>query len=261
MASKIYELYKENREAPLDEKFINNAFEIMLDDDKGLIPYIEDFRITKLPRNLIGAYSNEERCIKINKEAIEEQSINQQLFALHVLRHELEHARNLKTLYEGRKDIESLVVYYSLRSYAMEHGLDYSPNVDNLFKSFLDISIKMNYEVDPGERLADIKASKYIVNLLKNQRRTEDLLIARGMLYYAYARGYNDNGYYLDPPTYDFLLKTGMYRDHYWLKNRVNAKDYCFDTRITYGLRVTYTEYKRGISEKTKVLRKEDLNL
>ena len=64
MASKIYELYKENREAPLDEKFINNAFEIMLDDDKGLIPYIEDFRITKLPRNLIGAYSNEERCIK-----------------------------------------------------------------------------------------------------------------------------------------------------------------------------------------------------
>ncbi len=89
MASKIYELYKENKEAPLDEKFINNAFEIMLDDDKGLIPYIEDFRITKLPGNLIGAYSNEERCIKINKEAIEEQSINQQLFALHVLRHEL----------------------------------------------------------------------------------------------------------------------------------------------------------------------------
>ena len=152
-------------------------------------------------------------------------------------------------------------MYYSLRSYAMEHGLDYSPNVDNLFKSFLDISIKMNYELDPGERLADIKACKYMVNLLKNQRRTEDLLLARGMLYYAYARGYNDNGYYLDPPTYDFLLKTGMYREHYWLKNRVNAKDYCFDTRITYGLPVTYTEYKRGISEKTKVLKKEDLNL
>ena len=141
---------------------------------------------------------------------------------------------------------------------------DNSPNYLSMYRLhqiYLYYDTKLCYETDPGERIADIKACKYIVNLLKNQNNTDELLIARGMLYYAYTRGYKDNGYYLDPPTYDFLLKTGMYREHYWLKNRVNAKDYCFDTRITYGLPVTYTEYKRGISEKTKVLKKEDFNL
>ncbi len=258
MSDRVYELYQRNKNTSLDENFIIDAFEVMIDKEKELIPYVKDFQITNLPKKLLGAYSNEDRCIKISKEAIEAQPINHQLYALHVLRHELEHARNLKTLYENHRDIESLIVYYSLRAYAMEHNLEFTRNSDNLIKEFLDIGTKINYEIDPGERLADIKACKYMVNLLKNQRRSEDLLITRGMLYFAYQRGYKDNGYYLDPPTYDFLLKTGMYHDHYWLKNRVNDKDYSFETRITYGLPVTYSEYKKGVSEKTKVLRKED---
>lgn len=256
MSDRIYNLYQENKNTPLDEKFITDAFEIMIDKENDLIPYVKDFSVTNLPKKLLGAYSNEEKCIRISKEAIEEQPINHQLYALHVLRHELEHARNLKILYDNHRDIESLIVYYSLRAYAMEHNLEFTRNSDNLIKEFLDIGTKINYEIDPGERLADIKASKYMVNLLKNQRRSEDILIARGMLYYAYQRGYKDNGYYLDPPTYDFLLKTGMFHDHYWLKNRVNNKDYCFDTRITYGLPITYSEYNEKVLQKVKLQRK-----
>lgn len=257
MSDKMYELYQEYKGDSLTDEFIDQAFDIMMRDELDLIPYIQDFKIRKFSDKLLGVYSNEDRSIHINREAIARQKINPQLLALHVLRHELEHARNLKTLYEGKKDLESTLIYYSLRAYAMEHGIDYEPNLDNLNETFLAFSTKLCYETDPGERIADIKACKYIVNLLKNQRDSNELLIARGMLYYAYTRGYKDNGFYLDPPAYEFLLKTGMFHDHYWLKNRVEKKDYCYDTRITYGLPVTYSEYDKGVINKVKLYKKE----
>ena len=190
MSDKMYELYKEYKDSPLDNNFINKAFDIMLDKEPDLIPYIEDFIINNESKKSLGSYSNEEKIIRINKELIEEQPFNHQLFALNVIRHELEHARNLKSLYDGKEDIESMIVYYSLRSYAMKNDIDRYPNLDHLDKAFLDIGTKIYYELDPGERLADIKACKYIVNLIKNQRTSTDLLLARGMLYYAYQRGY-----------------------------------------------------------------------
>ena len=256
MSNKIYELYKKYQENPLDNNFINKAFENMLEEENELIPYIKDFKINNNSNRLLGSYSNEERIITINKDLIEKQPYNHQLYALHIIKHELEHARNLRTLYKGKEDIESTIIYYSLRSYAMEHNIDYYPNLDNLDKGLLDIGITINYQYDPGERLADIKASKYIVNLIKNERNTTDLLFARMMLYYAYTRGYKNNGYYLDPPTYEFLLKTGMFHNHYWLKNRVNKKNYSLNTRITYGLPITYKEFNNDIPQKVKVYKK-----
>lgn len=257
MADKIYELFQEHKDGPLKDEFINKAFDIMISNEEELLPYIKDFQIRNFSEKLLGVYSNENRSIHINREVIEKQIINPQLLTLHILKHELEHARNLKKLYDGKKDLESTLIYYSLRAYAMDHGLDYEPNLDNLCAKYLYYDTKLCYETDPGERIADIKACKYIVNLLKNQNNTDELLIARGMLYYAYTRGYKDNGYYLDPPVYEFLLRTGMFHDHYWLKNRVEKKDYCFDTRITYGLPVTYSEYDKGVMNKVKLYKNE----
>ena len=48
-----------------------------------------------------------------------------------------------------------------------------------------------------------------------------------------------------------------MFHNHYWLKNRVEKENYSFDTRITYGLPITYKEFDKGISHKTKVYKKE----
>ncbi len=138
----------------------------------------------------------------------------------------------------------------------MEHKIDKIPNLDHLSDFFLRINTKANYETDPGERLAEIKAWKYMVNLLKNQRTSDDLLKARTMLYASYIRGYKDNRYYLDPPTYEFLLKTGMFYPFNWLKNRVEKKDYSFETRITYGLPITKEEYDEKVLQKVKLKRK-----
>ena len=261
MADKIYELYQENKNRVLDDKFINSTFETMLEKESGILPYIKNFIITdedkkRFGMKLIGYYSLEDKSITINKKTIKEQSINHQLYTLHVLKHELEHVKNLKKLYEGKNDIETLIINCSLRSYAIEHGIDRLSNIDEFNKTFLNLNTWANYEIDPGERLVDIRASKYLVNLLKNQRDSEDLLIARSMLYYAYIRGYKDNRYYLDAPTLEFLRKTGMYVDANRLKTRIDENDYSFDTRITYGLPITYPEYNDKVLKKVKLQKK-----
>ena len=258
MADKIYSLYQNNKYCTLNKNYIYDIFDEMIASESDLMPYVNDFLVVNDMGVALGAYSNEDRYIRVNKSLLEKQNYNPQLLTIEVIRHELEHARNLKTLYEGKDDIESTVIYYSLRYFAMNHGLDYYPNLDQLNEFFLAMDTKVNYNVDPGERLAEIKAWKYIVNLLKNQRDSFDLLTARSMLYYSYIRGYTDNNYYLDSPTYEFLLKTGMFHDHYHLKNRVNNKDYCFDTRITYGLPITYPEYNEKVLKKVKLQKKTD---
>lgn len=256
--STLYKLYKEQKTKELSNQFIEDAFQEMIKNEKELLPYITGFEVCEERGNLLGGYSNYQRKIEIYKKNIESQisDVNTNLIALEVIRHEMEHARNLKKLEEDRKDIESLVIKYSLKDYAIEKGLDF-PSFYTPFELWmLPYRIKENYEVNPGERLAEIKATKYLVNLLKNERSSEDLLHARSMLYYSFIRGYKNNRYYLDAPTYQFLLKTDMLHELKWLINRVNKNNYSFETRLTYGLPVTSQEYQRDILQKVKLKKK-----
>ena len=256
--STLYKLYKEQKRKELSNQFIEDAFQEMIQKEQDLLPYITGFEICEKEGNLLGGYSNYQRRIEIHKKTIESQisKVNTNLLALEVIRHEMEHARNLKILEEDKKDIESLVIKYSLKDYAIEKGLDF-PSFYTPFELWmLPYRIKESYEVNPGERLAEIKANKYLVNLLKNERRSEDLLHARSMLYYSFIRGYKDNRYYLDAPTYQFLLKTDMLHELKWLINRVNKNDYSFETRITYGLPITCKEYQTDVLQKVKLKRK-----
>jgi len=258
MSDQVYTLLKENENKRLKKDFIYDSFDEMIAKEPELIPYIKDFRIIEAPGKALGSYSHEERTISINKRLIERQLlVNKHMIAQEVIRHEMEHARNYKTLHEGKDDIESLVISCALRSIAMKKGLDRYPNLDHLNPDFLLMETKMNYTTDPGERLAEIKAWKYMVNLLKNQRRTKDLLDARTMLYYSYIRGYRDNRYFLDSPTFDFLMSTGMFHNAKWLKKRIDQKNYSFETRITYGLPVTYEELDQKVLEKVKLQKRK----
>ena len=257
MSKPLYEKFMEEKNTPLTKRFIEDSFNIMIREEPELEPSINDFRVVRASEKNLGTYSNENRVIRINQKNIERQGGNEQLNALEVIRHEMEHARALKKFYEGRDDIESLIINYSLRDYAMMMGMDRFPNLDNLSWPYLKFNKKENYEIDPGERLAEIKAWKYMVNFLKNQRKTDDLLTARSNLYYAYIRGYLNNRYYLDAPTYEFLRKTGMYHNYHWLKNRVDKKDYSFETRITYGLPITYQEHEEKVLKKVLLKKRE----
>ena len=262
MKDTLYKLYKLEKGKELDNQFIFDAYTIFMEREKNLSPYVKDFEISDEISNCYGKYSNENRKITLYKNVIrkiEEQNINPNLMALQVLRHELEHARNLKTLYEGRSDIESLIVSYSLQDYALDYGLVPFSIYNDFDRILLRYEIQANYGVDPGERIADIKACKYLVNLLKNQRMSEDLLTARKMLYYSYIRGYKDNRYYLDAPTFRFLLNTNMLYAFKCLNQRINEQNYTFEKRLMYGLPLTYHEYDSKILQKVK-LKKEYIN-
>ena len=258
MNSELYRLLMEYD--GLDDDFINRAFEIIMKEEKGLEPFVLDFDIKVEDNPRLGSYNNETRQILVNPENIKEfpDVSNKKLLALNVLRHEIEHARNLQRLYEFRSDIESTVVKYSLMEYAIDHRMAPITSFDQIDAFGMAYRKIENYQIDPGERLADIKAWRYLVNLLKNQRRTDDLLEARKQLYYAYIRGYVSNGWYLNAPTYEYLLKMGLYHEYYLFKKRVEEKQYVLDTRLMCGLPLVYgDEYDKEILRKVKLQKRK----
>ena len=258
MSKRLYEIVNSSH-VKLNEDFVNESYELLLSEENDLKEFINDFRIDY---NIMGfgSYSNEDRIICINPEKIINDKpfsnidYNNKILILRVLRHEMEHARNLRTLFQGRNDIESRIIRYSLIDYIQKHN----PNSDIPIEDYeyLKLIKYQNYEFDPGERIADIRANKYIVNLLKNQRVTNDLLIARSLLYYSYVRGYRDNNYYLDAPTYTFLCNMGLLYDYTLIKKLVDSGIYSLETRATLGLPLTYNEKEKELLKKARLQRR-----
>lgn len=240
---RMYELIT-NPNMEFNESFLNEVFELLLKEDEDLKRFISDFRFDNNITSL-GVYNNRDKRILVNPNRIEALansiSSSPKTQALSTIKHEMEHASNLRRLYEGGNDIESLIIRYSLVDYMVSNNIKYGLFVKD-DAAYLSFKRNENYKFDPGERIADIKAERYVVNLLKNQRRSRELLVAKSKLYCAYDRGYIDNGVYLDAPTYTFLLNMGMLREFYLLKKRVDQKQYSFDTRVLLGLPLTYDE-------------------
>ena len=266
MNKELYKLLMEYRGRELDDDFIDSAVDtIMCNEDESLYPYVFGHIIDNDNKHY-GTYDHHKKLITINREKITHdgpcrRGYNDKIYALEVIRHEIEHARNIERLHQFRNDIESTIIRYSLIDYCMQSGLMPFP-VDKSIESLIRILKKeQNYLYNPEERMTDIKAWKFMVNLLKNQRTSDDLLFARSMLFYAYRRGYEDNRYYIDPPTYTYLLNTDMLREHYLLKKRVDKKDYSFDTRLMYGLPITNEEYEHKILRKVKLQIRKDKDI
>ncbi len=259
MISRIYSLYKSYQEKGLDDSFINEAFDLMMQEEKGLDDFIDDFGIVEEDGKVLGRYNVDDKRVTVNRTTIYdpevEVGINKKMLVLQTLKHEIEHARCYQRLHERRSDIESMVIRFSLRDYAFEHDLDLWDSIDKrqFFLASYKLGREQSYLVDPGERIVDIKGWKYVINLLKNQRDSRDLMIARNMLFYAYRRGYK-KGYYLEAPTYQFLLNTGMYHSYFLFKKHVeDVEHYSFDTRITCGLPITEKEYNDEVLRKVKL--------
>lgn len=256
MENDIYDLYLSYQDREIDDKFINKVFDCLMKQEQNLWPYIKDFVITNEKDSSLGSYSNENKTVCINRKGINEYGIApSNILGIQVIKHELEHARNLKKLEQKKDDIESKVILYSLRNYAIEKGIDFV-DMDPIDLLMLMVNISTNYETNPGERIAEIKSWKYMMHLLKNQKGSDDLLTAKVMLYYSYIRGYKDNRYYLDCPTYSFLLETKQLRDLRLLKQRIDESDYSLNTRLLCGLPITYKEYNEETFKKAKIRKK-----
>lgn len=267
MNPELYALFMAYQDKELDDDFIYKAFDIMMKYETGLKYYVEDFDLHEEKEKqhdgevILGAYSNDNRVVEIYKKSVlsDPKISNKKLLTLAVLRHELEHARNLKRLYEKKCDIETRVIDYSLIEHSLKNHLYRGSMLDDLNPLMLRARKYSTYEIDPGERIAEIKAWKFMVNLLKNQRRSDDLLVARSKLFYSYIRGYKTNGYYLEPPTYEYLLALGLYHSHYLLKKTFRNSFYSLDTRLLCGLPISQEEYNNKVLQKVKLqMRKKD---
>ena len=243
----------------LDEAFCEKAFEIMIDKEPQLDEWAKAVMVTDDDDDYLGLYDVDTKLITVNlKNVLADKNVNnKKILALEVLRHELEHARNVLKLYECREDIESIVLRASLKKYAIDQGIDISRTFDKIDPMSFVYHKKESYDFDPDERLAEINAWRYIVNLLKNQRRTADLLGARRMLYYSYIKGYKDSKDVLLAPTYKFLLNTGLYHQLYLLNKRVDAKDYSLETRLKCGLPINQKEHDVETLKKVKLMKRK----
>ena len=255
MTNGLYELYSSYKDRDIDDEFISKAFDYVMENEESLWPYIRDFKIINETSSSFGSYHNEQKIITINKQKLNSDDLlYKNMIALQVIKHEVEHARNLQKLEQLKHDIESEVIFYSLRSYAMANGID-KTKMHPLDELILMANTNINYKTNPGERIADIKSWKYLVNLLKNRHKTEELLTVRSMLYYAYIRGYEDNRYYLDCPTYSFLLETNQLSELKLLKKRVDKNNYSLDTRLLCGLPISQQEYDKETLTKARLQR------
>lgn len=244
MYKQIGHLLREQKDEKLDEKFIKDVFEIMIFHDN--LEYFVN-KLTFDNGEHFGLFDGENRSININIERInglERSNYSKRLNALLILRHEIEHAKNLKKtiISDG---IESVI-------------LELSMFVDNLNvddEKYRELWVKAGviqsgvvekssiYGLNPNERIADIRSLKFMVNLLKNNRNSQELIQSRKYLYEAYVRGYFNTGSKIDPPTYLYLIKSGFLRYYSNLANYISShRPYSLDTRVLCGLPITKEE-------------------
>lgn len=256
MTSDLYETYLKYQNKTIDEDYIYQIFDILMEKEQDLIPYINNLIITHENDNNLGIYWLEKKIITININNINNHHIAcKNILGLQTLKHEIEHARSIKKIENYGHDLETSIILNAYKGYAISHHL--CPPLANSFElTNLNYNIANNYEINPGERISNVKSWKYVINLLKNQRTSKDLLIARSMLYYTYTNGYKDNRYYLDCPTFTFLLNTNQLTELKTLINLINKYNYSLDTRLLYGLPISYTEYNKDILKKVKLQKK-----
>ena len=255
MSKTMYELYQEHPEKHLSKPLLEEMFSFLVEDD--LKPYVKDFHISDDLSFPLATYNLNSNIVTLYRKTLEQEDylkdFPKSLQAIQAMEHELEHARSLKALEEGSNSLKYLTSLYGYKDFAIEKKIAPPKRIEEMDLKYLTWQIKDNKKYSPTERVAEIAGWKYIVNLIKNQRTTSDLLTARKMLYYSYINGYEDNRYYLEAPTLRFLLNTRMLQDYYLLKKRIAEHDYSFDTRLQYGLPITQKEYDKKILKKVRL--------
>ncbi|MBR4261795.1 MAG: hypothetical protein IKQ35_00340 [Bacilli bacterium] len=250
---KLYRLLREYNGKDLDDTFIEDAFSIMMEREPNLGSYVKSFTMGPIGYDGVAGYSRETGNIIVDNGLLEGRDDPFiKIFTLMVLRQEIERARNLQTSIEGTDKIEPIILRCANKDFLLSQKyivpLPFEENdLDTLRSRKL-----INYDSDPDKRISEIRAWRYMVNTLKNCRGSDELFYARTMLRKAYTSGYKNNGFYLDPPTYEFLVNMGFNRELKLIRKRVDTKGYSFNTRIELGLPVTYKEAKFGVKKKTK---------
>ncbi len=219
----------------LRRQFIYDAYDLLIANEQDLIPYINDFQINFFYQPNLGSYNNNERILSVNFNSISDKWIessvkNRKILTLIVIKHELEHVRQLKHLYEEKQDLESLITNHSLKDFSWENGLlkEYHPR-EYLWD--LKYYKRENYDLDPCERIADIRSWEFINELLKDTDREEYSLSTQKILE-LYESGYQKT----DSPTYQFFKNLHLDKEINEIEEKLETNNYDSNERKLYGL-------------------------
>ena len=251
---KLIDKYYDRR---LTRGFIEEAFDILISHYKDLESYISDFQTIFYYEDNLGRYDLQTRVLSVNVsnlcETIIEPTIkNRKLLSLEVLRHELEHVKQIQTLWEGEESFEKYLLTCAFQFYCIQKKI-LNGNQDPKYIWNLAFMKKDNYDLDPSERLAEIRAFEFVLPLLDKDRDKGDLEVLKKELWKQYCKGYFMRNQFLPPPTYEFLSKIGLDTECEILRKRVVDNHYDSRTRFIYGLPMEMEEIEK---EKELILRK-----
>ena len=239
----LRQLLKEYENKDVDQDFIYDSFDMIKSGLPELEGVLKDiFVMGNGKRHELGSYDLETSNVIIYLDEILNSADVPDFFkpvlTLETIRHEVEHSRNYSTYLSylnGKHNIEACILANCFEVNE-KTGKVYSN--DSVFGTD-----HARYICSPDERISDIRAWEFLLKLMRYEN-IEDVMsqMIRFSLFNANLRGYKDNGYYLDPPTYNYLLKKQMYIDFFTLKQYADGNKISLDKRLLLGLPIRYGE-------------------
>lgn len=227
----------------LDKYILENFNSPLLFCEAG---YIIDTKIIITNLNSILKDSNE-----IEKESpfLKQSKAFKYLYCIHVLLHEIEHAKQQKTIYE--ENIESKILH-------AEFNLVFKAKQKNFIKKFIEYKKQSKlrtkfYTFSPSERLAEIRSletSKTIAKLLQDEMCYDYMLESQ---LYNLIRGYNVGliNYLSNAPTKYYLQQVNP--NYNFNELDILSKNLNTEKSIELGLQVEKNEIHK-IAEESKNL-------
>ena len=100
MSSRLYSLYTSYQKRGIDDSFIDDAFNLIMKNEKGLEKFVNDLciideDISEDNKIILGRYSVDDKRIMINRGAMNninvEVGISKKMLVLQTIKHEIEH--------------------------------------------------------------------------------------------------------------------------------------------------------------------------
>ncbi len=275
----IYDYVKNHKE--IDANFVDKTIEIMV-KSFDLHDYVRTVNINTNPQDIssrisLASYSYPIRRINVYLHIFKDifyNSVNlfpfnewERIFyiyfsLLHILSHELEHAKQFKKLYTktSNNDIEKVLLGSCYRMYSV-FDLDI---INGLYKAGynddqIDIYLKQkhqlyedNYDFAPHERMAECRSYRNVISILELVKDACPTLLTLEQfnLFSNYIRGYDSSAI----PTWNYLTAIGNMNDWYTVQRM--GLDLNLHDRMLFGLEIKNNEYS-AVANYTDDLRRK----
>lgn len=243
MSKKTYKelnnLVKSYQDKLIDNDFVHNVFEVMKASEPTLESFLQGITVENSPVQYArGNYNYFTRELSLYLNEFVDLYVNdsQKLDAcIMMISHLIEHARSYRKFLRFDQDIES---------YVIKPCFNYDENTKKIHPEACTEGQRplVAYLCSPIERVASIRSAEFFVKLVEDRKDPESLENAKNSLADTYLQGYINNGYFLNPPTYNYLIERKNPDILKELDKMVTNNVYDLYTRVLCGLPIKMEE-------------------